>query len=275
MNIKYSIGEFSKIYNVSKQTLIFYDKKEIFKPKITDENNGYRYYTLDQFEKFEALCMLKEIGMPLKEIKNYLENEDISGNIKVLKNQAKKLYKRQKELEIIHNKLSQKIINLEGIIRNDNLDQIIFKSEKRKLYLEREVLYPNNPFEVEIAIKALIEEIRNNDFSCAYQIGVKIDKANLIKKEYLKTKAVYVLWEDKKKIKGLSEKKEGIYAVAYHRGAYNKIGKTYDKIIKVINENNYLLSGDSYERCIIDSFTVSNEKKYITEIAINVERIGE
>ena len=50
MNTRFTVGEMAKLNNISKQTLIFYDNEGIFKPKIIDPINGYRYYTADQLE---------------------------------------------------------------------------------------------------------------------------------------------------------------------------------------------------------------------------------
>ena len=42
----FSIGELSKLQNLSRQTLIFYDKIGLFCPAYVDPENGYRYYYL-------------------------------------------------------------------------------------------------------------------------------------------------------------------------------------------------------------------------------------
>ena len=41
MYARFTVGEMAKLNNISKQTLIFYDKEDIFKPKIIDPINGY------------------------------------------------------------------------------------------------------------------------------------------------------------------------------------------------------------------------------------------
>jgi hypothetical protein len=38
-NKYFSTGEFARLANISKQTLIFYDKKGIFSPEYKDKNN--------------------------------------------------------------------------------------------------------------------------------------------------------------------------------------------------------------------------------------------
>ena len=52
MDIKFTVGELAKLHNLSKQTLIFYDKIGLFKPKIIDSNNNYRYYTFRAIRSF-------------------------------------------------------------------------------------------------------------------------------------------------------------------------------------------------------------------------------
>lgn len=44
----FSIGEVSKYQNISKQTLIYYDKIGLFRPAYVDPDNGYRYYSPKQ-----------------------------------------------------------------------------------------------------------------------------------------------------------------------------------------------------------------------------------
>ncbi len=68
----FSIGELAKYQKISNQTLIYYDKMGIFKPEYIDPNNGYRYYGAKQLDTLDTILVLKEIGLSLKEIQNYL-----------------------------------------------------------------------------------------------------------------------------------------------------------------------------------------------------------
>lgn len=43
----FSISEMASIHGVSRQTLIYYDKIELFQPVHIDEN-GYRFYAAEQ-----------------------------------------------------------------------------------------------------------------------------------------------------------------------------------------------------------------------------------
>ena len=73
----FSIGELSKQQNISRQTLIFYDKIGLFPPAYVDPENGYRYYSSSQLDYLDTICIMKKIGFSLNEIKTYMENYTI------------------------------------------------------------------------------------------------------------------------------------------------------------------------------------------------------
>lgn len=74
MHQLFSIGEFSRLQNISRQTLIFYDKIGLFCPAYTNPNNGYRYYTAYQLDELDPICIMKRIVFSLEAIKFRIEH---------------------------------------------------------------------------------------------------------------------------------------------------------------------------------------------------------
>jgi DNA-binding transcriptional MerR regulator len=103
---KYTTGEMAKLCNVSVRTVQFYDTKGLLAPTELSEG-GRRLYTDGDLRKFQLICTLKAIGLPLNSIKHVLESE-LSGKILtiLLDEQAKLLAgeidERQKQLEMIN-----------------------------------------------------------------------------------------------------------------------------------------------------------------------------
>ena len=64
-------GEFASAMGVSKDTLFHYDDIGLFCPEKVS-GNGYRYYSIYQMETFDTIRMLRDLGMPLKEIRDML-----------------------------------------------------------------------------------------------------------------------------------------------------------------------------------------------------------
>lgn len=74
----YSIGETAKINGISVKALRVYDEMGLLKPKYIDPNNGYRYYTYDQFSYIDKIKRFKNVGMSLKELKEVFVTKDLS-----------------------------------------------------------------------------------------------------------------------------------------------------------------------------------------------------
>lgn len=65
-SIMFTIGEFSRICQVSIKTLRHYDKVGLLKPAKVDALTGYRYYQQGQLEVMLLIQRLKRYGFPLE-----------------------------------------------------------------------------------------------------------------------------------------------------------------------------------------------------------------
>ncbi len=73
-----SIGKVSKLKNVSIKSLRYYDAIGILKPAYINVNTNYRYYTEEQLYLLDAIRLCIKLGIPLKNIKNYVTNDTIN-----------------------------------------------------------------------------------------------------------------------------------------------------------------------------------------------------
>ena len=122
-NIKYfSTGEFAKLCNVHKKTLFYYDEINLFKPEKVMPT-GYRYYSEYQLETFNIIYTLKDIGMPLKEIKKYMDRRTPENMLELFEYETKEVEKEINKLkrkqEIMSNKI--KLIKEANSIKTDIL----------------------------------------------------------------------------------------------------------------------------------------------------------
>ena len=134
--MKFSIGQVSKLFEISKDTLRHYDKIGILKPEV-NEANGYRYYYEEDLEKLGLILETKYLGIPLSEIKETIESESLIQYKSLVEKQEESIKKQIEELKI-------KQEHLQGA--REKLDKIInFKNEydfsKLKIYDESMNLY--------------------------------------------------------------------------------------------------------------------------------------
>ncbi len=73
-----SIGKVSKLKNVSIKSLRYYDQIGILKPAFVNTETNYRYYTKDQLYLLDAITVCIKLGIPLKDLNNYVESSSIN-----------------------------------------------------------------------------------------------------------------------------------------------------------------------------------------------------
>lgn len=103
--MKLLIGEVSKIFQISTDTLRYYDKIGILNSRVNPSNN-YRYYHLQDLEKLGLIIGIKELGVSLADIKKTIENESLSSYKKLLESQEIAIVKKIDELKVLREKLS-------------------------------------------------------------------------------------------------------------------------------------------------------------------------
>lgn len=131
----FSSGEFSKICNINKKTLFYYDEINLLKPAVT-QANGYRLYTSDQIDFLSRIKALQSVGLSLTEIKKQLNVEDASEGIRTLYEQKQKISDKIDELVTVRNALEQKLHQLEHYQQIGNHKLFIKNYEEEYLFLD-------------------------------------------------------------------------------------------------------------------------------------------
>jgi effector-binding domain-containing protein len=70
------IGRFSRVCRLTVKALRHYDEVGLLRPALVDEASGYRYYSLAQAAEAERIRLLRELDMPLDEIREVLRAPD-------------------------------------------------------------------------------------------------------------------------------------------------------------------------------------------------------
>jgi DNA-binding transcriptional MerR regulator len=64
-----TIGEFARLSRLSPKALRLYDELGLLPPARVDPDSGYRLYRLEQLERARLVASLRQVGVPLAEIK--------------------------------------------------------------------------------------------------------------------------------------------------------------------------------------------------------------
>lgn len=71
-----TIGEFSRLSHLSVRTLRRYHDSALLEPAVVDEATGYRYYSLEQIPTAQVINRLRELDVPLDDVKQILRSPD-------------------------------------------------------------------------------------------------------------------------------------------------------------------------------------------------------
>ena len=71
----FTVGEFSRIAQVSKRLLRYYDEIGLLPPRHIDPSTGYRFYSAGQLPQLNRILALKDLGLSLEQIQRLARDE--------------------------------------------------------------------------------------------------------------------------------------------------------------------------------------------------------
>ena len=173
MKDMFSIGELARYQNISKQTLIFYDKIGLFRPAYVDPDNKYRYYKASQIDYLDTILIMKEMGFSLGEIQEHMKTYTINTSLIALRKQLTVLDQQIRHLQLVRNRLAHRCEQMENVkeVRDRN-QEVTIKEINRNYLLYAEVDAPHSFSEISIATKKCFSQALKDALPIFFQTGV-------------------------------------------------------------------------------------------------------
>lgn len=111
-----SISEMAKLRHVTTETLRHYDRIGLLRPVYVDPANGYRYYSITQYEELGTIRELRQLGMSLAEIQNFLDNRTLSTSLEQLRQLQSRLQREIAEKQKVEKIIAEKIDFMESLV---------------------------------------------------------------------------------------------------------------------------------------------------------------
>ena len=263
----YKIGEISEMYDMSRDSLMYYEKLGIIEP--TRDDNGYRLYSVSDIWRLNLIKELKSLGFSFKMIKEYLSNRDLNSTnrllnegITLLGDQILKLLKQKenmrKRMEAI--KKTAKTPNLNTI-------ELVHLKQRKGLILNGKI---KRDEDFDLLIQKLQKE-HGNKFGIFgnNNVGSIFDMNSL--KEGITTnyESVFCLLKDDEKDYNMILE-EGYYVTLTYGGDYVNNKKYIQELFDFIEENKLIITGNPMEIYKIDIHETENKNEFITEIQIPI-----
>ncbi|WP_057913123.1 MerR family transcriptional regulator [Peribacillus muralis] len=139
------VKELADLVGISVRTLHYYDEIGLLSPEeITDA--GYRLYSNDNLEMLQQILFFRELGMPLKEIKQMISSSSFDKQ-EALKQHKKMLLEKRSQLDKLIKTVEKSIKHMKGEIQMTNKEkfegfdfsQNPYEEEARKLWGDKAV----------------------------------------------------------------------------------------------------------------------------------------
>ncbi|EGO63680.1 MerR family transcriptional regulator [Acetonema longum] len=267
MELRFTSGQVCKIFGITKQTLLFYDKAGILKPRDTNQKTGYRYYMLDQFDLLYLILSLRETGVPLKEIKDLLDQRTVNKTMTILENQISEIQKKIANLQVAKNRLYQNLTYIKELETLKALDQFRIKAVPEQYLLAMPVQYVNGIPDYNLTLLKITERIASYSIPFYWKVGCipQLDPSEN------REEVMFVVLDSVITDPYVKLKPAGNYLCTYHYGLYDTLGNTYEKLFDYVKSNHLMMTGDIYEIYIINNLITADENSYITEISVTIE----
>lgn len=267
----FTTGEFARICGVRKQTLFYYDSIGIFSPEIVGDN-GYRYYSYTQVETFAVLTMFKELRVPLKDIKNLMENRSPEALIKMLEEKDAEIDKKIERLRVAKTYVHDKIaVTREGM--NAPVGEIVFEDLPDEYMVTTDYAGIDDDKAVEKAVSEHFNFCQSLGIQSAYAMGGIIPRDSVTEDGYRYSQFYTIVSPEALTPQSSKEAfidSGGHYIAMYDDHGYENVSKMCLKIIDYAKEHGLALDDCFYEDVILDDLSVNGYYKYLVKVSARV-----
>lgn len=267
-----TIGEMAKYFDLSKQTLLYYEKMGLLVPHKVEEN-GYRYYSRHECQLLEIIVSLKKINMPLKDIQEYLEERSADHFEKVLKHARDEL---TKELADIYTRKDQVESALEEMHSCENMPlwTVFFGMEEEAVFYETN-FYPSPRTSMKEKMMAMLRHKKYllglKGFS-SFRTGYMIEEDNLKRGYWDRFSKLVTRINPVTVVESKSIRERGLYITIYIRGTYHEYREEVRRLLEEFMDRNELsVAGDLYIEPLENYWTNCHSDKYLLRISLPVK----
>jgi DNA-binding transcriptional MerR regulator len=267
----FSSGEFAKLCGVTKETLFHYDEIGLLRPEIRKES-GYRYYTLEQFFAFDVIAALKKCGSSLSEIKDHFVSQDPAKFIATLKAKQQRLAEEIARLEQMQ-RLLQNMIEQTEIVPLLEADRpsIEYMEEEYLLAVPLDFSLGDEDIAWAEASQRLMTHLKAFPaMQLSFDVGAIVTRDNLLR-GMEEVSYCYSRLSAPVPSEAVFIKPASYYATMIHKGPYEKLPRSGERLIEYIEKSGREITGNAYILDVLTYLATGNEDDFVVQISIQID----
>jgi len=274
----FTVGQFAEFNNVSAQTLRYYDQIGLLKPYSFNEQTGYRYYKITQCATLDQITHLKTLGIPLKDIKMFLENGDNDWLMKTLSEKKTILDEDISRLSDIKSVISRQLSSYryqEMVPESGHTfieairERTIFKYDTNVNYYYNEESLANYEYMLHIFKDKLSEQ--NVPSVYYYNVGSIMPMANLVSHNFETTELfVFVNDSDSDRFDSCETLEANLHLCIICADSANEVDYI-DLLLKEAKDKHYTICGNYICETVNETLTPDGERAMVLKLQIPIK----
>ena len=263
-----TIGQFAALHGINKKTLMWYDEIGLFHPSLIHPENGYRYYSYYQSAILETILLLRELDVPIDEIRAFMKNRSAANMEQLLREKIEELDRNMAHLKAVRKTLCCHRRNMQTLLTIDLSEISIVQKEERRLVtvdINRGTTFDKQA-EMITAETKKYQLRRLHDASYGTMIAVD----SLRSGDFEDYSGLFIEIPFPIKKDGLHIQPAGDYVRAFYRDAAESPVLCYQRIFEYAEEHGLVLSGFSYE-VIINEKVIDRAEDALVQVEIPVK----
>ena len=239
MNIFLTTGEFARLCHTTRDTLLHYDRKGLFRPAHVS-GNGYRRYGMKQYFDFDLISLLKETGSTLEEIRTCRDAGRHDGYLELFRERIAVLEKEQE-------RIARRLAMLTGLA--DMGEEALAADYDRLFFEEREaqetLVHPVDP--------------------------LKITDREVAKDGVFRICGLFTAVRNHAGSAGSTRMERGRYACLFHRGTVHGHEQAFGRMMQALADQGLHPRGHVYAYDQMNYVLAEMGEAYIAKYVVRVE----
>ena len=266
--------EFTTLCRITKNALVWYEKKGLIEPKKVGEN-GYHYYSIEQYFDIDMIKSLKWADNSLDDCNSYLHNRSERGFMSMLVEQQERMEKKLQELryqKAVIDCTVQDLISMQ--MHFTRVPQLVDIPTQHFLSIK---VQDSSPRKKIIALTELFD-IFHQHLQLYYGVapsmfpGTVVPYKEICAENYNQVSEVILKIKSEVPHPAYKQIPAGKYLICLHKGNNETIGKTYRYMLDYLKGTQWKLNGDSIEREFVNYLMASNEEEYRKAVLLPVSK---
>lgn len=271
MNKLLKISEFARMSGIKRKSLIFYDEIGLLSPEYR-QDNGYRYYTHHQVETVSVITSLREIGMPLNEIKGYLDQRTPEALIELFTEQRENLEQKIATLRRLQSMIDTRLTVTRRGLEIDPTAIVLTRYPKELLFATEDVTGLGEDA-IDDVLYDFYDFLDLNHVIYGYPFCTLVSHRNLVEKNWNSPSRFFFKFPPGENNLPTIVKPAGLYVTAYGEVKYSSSESIYIRMTDYIEREGLTIIGDAYEEFLLDEIAVMAPRSYLLQISIQVKKL--